>query len=231
MPPHAGSGWELKETGVTARLRGLSPVSRDVVWASGSEGTVLRTVDGGRTWLDVSPPGTDGLQFRDVEAFDARRAVVLSIGEGADSRIYRTEDGGQYLESDLHQRRAEGLLRLRGVLRQAARAGDERPGGRQVQDSRHRGRRAELAGRCPPAECPRRCPARAGFAASGQCLVTSGGRDVWLASGGAERCGVPLTRPGTHLDGGRHADPGGRPGARRVRGGLPRRAARGRGGR
>lgn len=88
-------GWELKETGVTARLRGLSPVSRDVVWASGSEGTVLRTVDGGRTWLDVSPPGTDGLQFRDVEAFDARRAVVLSIGEGADSRIYRTENGGR----------------------------------------------------------------------------------------------------------------------------------------
>ncbi|MGV9378231.1 hypothetical protein ACWDRB_20575 [Nonomuraea sp. NPDC003707] len=30
-----------------------------------------------------------------IEAFDERRAVALSIGEGTDSRVYRTEDGGR----------------------------------------------------------------------------------------------------------------------------------------
>ena len=70
-----GPRWELKETGSTARFRGLSAVGRDTAWVAGSEGTVLRTVDGGRHWADVSPPGAAELQFRDIEAFDARRAT------------------------------------------------------------------------------------------------------------------------------------------------------------
>ena len=35
------------------------------------------------------------LDFRDVEAFDANTAYVLSIGEGENSRIYKTIDGGK----------------------------------------------------------------------------------------------------------------------------------------
>src|SRR5438094_3977444 len=60
--------WTLVDTGSYARLRGLAAVSRDVAWASGSGGTVLRTVDGGRSWRPVGPPGTADLQFRDIEA-------------------------------------------------------------------------------------------------------------------------------------------------------------------
>lgn len=89
-PPH----WELKETGTDVRFRGLAAVSRNSAWLAGSAGTVLRTGDGGRTWRNVSPPGAQDLQFRDIEAFDARRAVVLAIGEGEASRVYRTGDGG-----------------------------------------------------------------------------------------------------------------------------------------
>src|SRR5687767_12194745 len=87
--------WELTPTGSTARLRGLSAVSGTVAWASGSMGTVLRTVDAGATWQSVGPPGTSTLQFRDIEAFGPNTALILSIGEGTDSRIYRTTDGGQ----------------------------------------------------------------------------------------------------------------------------------------
>jgi photosystem II stability/assembly factor-like uncharacterized protein len=88
--------WSLRPTGTTERFRGLAPVSRSVAWVSGTNGTVLRTTDGGATWADVSPDGmgTELLQFRDIEAFDARRAVILSIGEGSDSRILVTDDGG-----------------------------------------------------------------------------------------------------------------------------------------
>src|SRR5204862_3614676 len=72
--------WELTPTGSTARLRGLSVVSRTVAWASGTGGTVLRTTDGGATWASVGPPGTSTLQFRDIEATSDRHAVILSIG-------------------------------------------------------------------------------------------------------------------------------------------------------
>src|SRR5689334_14296069 len=82
--------WELKPTGTDAQFRGLSAVSGQVAWVSGSKGTVLRTVNGGRSWESVGPPGTEALEFRDIEAFDARNAVVLSIGNGEASRIYRT---------------------------------------------------------------------------------------------------------------------------------------------
>ena len=60
----------------------------------GWPGRVFRTTDGGRTWEDVSPPGTEGLLFRDVEARSAEKAVILAIGPGDASRIYRTTDGG-----------------------------------------------------------------------------------------------------------------------------------------
>ncbi len=69
---HPDPSWELKDTGVQARLRGLDVVTSKVVWASGSEGTVIRTTDGGRSWSSVGPPDTAALQFRDIEAFDRR---------------------------------------------------------------------------------------------------------------------------------------------------------------
>ncbi|HEX6339578.1 hypothetical protein [Umezawaea sp.] len=47
-------------------------------------------VDGGATWTSVGPPDTAALEFRDVEAFDARFAT----GGGASARVLRSSDGG-----------------------------------------------------------------------------------------------------------------------------------------
>src|SRR5947209_5383244 len=87
--------WTPQKSGTDARLRGLSVVDANVVWASGTKGTVLRTIDGGANWQKKVVPGAGDLDFRDIEAFDARRAVVLAIGEGEKSRIYKTVDGGE----------------------------------------------------------------------------------------------------------------------------------------
>jgi photosystem II stability/assembly factor-like uncharacterized protein len=54
----------------------------------------VRTVDGGRSWQDITPPSDEKLTFRDVEAFDRNCALVLAAGVGTASRIYRTTDGG-----------------------------------------------------------------------------------------------------------------------------------------
>lgn len=90
-----GFGQWVKQTVKTkAAFRGLSVVSDKVVWASGTGGTVIRTVDGGATWKVMTVPDAGKLDFRDIEAFDADTAYILSIGNGDSSRIYKTTDGG-----------------------------------------------------------------------------------------------------------------------------------------
>jgi photosystem II stability/assembly factor-like uncharacterized protein len=61
---------------------------------SGRQGTWLRTTNGGTSWTSGRVPGADSLEFRDVHALDANNAYLLSIGNGPQSRIYRTSDGG-----------------------------------------------------------------------------------------------------------------------------------------
>jgi photosystem II stability/assembly factor-like uncharacterized protein len=89
------SQWIKQTVNTTASFRGLSVVNDKVVWASGTGGTVIRTVDGGKAWDVIVVPGAEKLDFRDIEAFDANTAYILSIGNGADSRIYKTVDGGK----------------------------------------------------------------------------------------------------------------------------------------
>jgi photosystem II stability/assembly factor-like uncharacterized protein len=85
--------WEIQFSGTSAGLRGVAAVDAVTAWASGSEGTVLRTVDGGETWTRKKVPGAEGVDFRDIEAFDAQTAVVMGIASPA--RIFRTADGGE----------------------------------------------------------------------------------------------------------------------------------------
>src|SRR5690349_22639163 len=78
----------VRPSNTTESLRGLSTPSAKVAWASGTHGTYLRSTDGGRTWHSAQVPGAEELDFRDVEAFSTREAVLLSSGDGDRSRIY-----------------------------------------------------------------------------------------------------------------------------------------------
>src|SRR5215470_13170807 len=79
----------------TESLRGVSAVSAQVVWASGTHGTYLRTLDGGKVWTPAQVPGAESLDFRDVEAFSADEAFLLAAGPGEQSRIYKTVEAGR----------------------------------------------------------------------------------------------------------------------------------------
>jgi photosystem II stability/assembly factor-like uncharacterized protein len=89
--------WQPQTSGVTARLRGVSAVSAQVAWASGANGTLLRTIDGGAHWSLLPPPArAEKLDFRDIDAVSELVAYALSIGSGDTSRVYKTTDGGAH---------------------------------------------------------------------------------------------------------------------------------------
>jgi len=91
---YAQSPWEMQDSHTKAGLRGIHAVDANVAWASGTEGTILRTVDGGTNWTKCPVP-SDGekLDFRGVWAWSADEAMVMSAGPGELSRMYKTTDG------------------------------------------------------------------------------------------------------------------------------------------
>jgi photosystem II stability/assembly factor-like uncharacterized protein len=97
--------WRLMQAATTSNLGGVHVVDREIVWAVGgfdrpsdlepqTPGVVVRTVDRGHSWEDVTPPGGEQMIFHDVKAFGRNLAFVLALGSGEDSKIYRTDDGG-----------------------------------------------------------------------------------------------------------------------------------------
>src|SRR3954447_5901637 len=86
--------WEIETSNTTADLRGIHSIGNGVAWASGTNGTVLRTEDSGYVWQSCAiPPGAEKLDFRGVQGFDANTAIVMSSGKGDLSRLYKTTDG------------------------------------------------------------------------------------------------------------------------------------------
>jgi photosystem II stability/assembly factor-like uncharacterized protein len=84
----------MQDAHSTADLRGIHNVGNGVAWASGTNGTVLRTLDNGATWTACSvPTDAEKLDFRGIQAFDANTAIVMSSGKGDLSRLYKTTDG------------------------------------------------------------------------------------------------------------------------------------------
>jgi photosystem II stability/assembly factor-like uncharacterized protein len=185
--------WQLTPTGVTARFRGLSAISRSVAWASGSLGTVLRTTDGGRTWQNVSPPGLTDLQFRDIQAFDARTAVILSIGEGEASRVYRTTDGGAHWTETFRNAEPTAFYDCLAFFdhRHGLALSDPVGGKFRILSTSDGGASWTVL---PNDGMPPALDGEFAFAASGQCITASGGRDAWIATGGGAQARVLHSR-------------------------------------
>lgn len=192
----AGEPLELvltpQASGTTALLQAVSPVSTDVVWVSGHDATYARTQDGGESWEAAVMAGEEGLQFRDVEAFDENTAYLMSAGTGDLSRIYRTDDGGKTWDHQYTASHPEAFLDCmafwdeeRGLV-----YGDAVDGVPFLLQTENGG---ESWSRVPREVLPPSQEGEGGFAASGTCVTTGEGGKAWIAMGNAEKARVLWT--------------------------------------
>jgi hypothetical protein len=84
---------QLLDSSQKASYRGLSVVDNNIVWVSGSNGTVGRSIDGGRNWEWLKVKGYEKRDFRDIEAFDKNTAIILAVAEPG--LILKTKNGGK----------------------------------------------------------------------------------------------------------------------------------------
>lgn len=84
---------EELQTNSASSLRGLVVVNENVIWASGSQGTVMISENSGESWKLMQVPGAEENDFRSIHAWDKNRALVFGIA-GPDFG-YLTEDGGE----------------------------------------------------------------------------------------------------------------------------------------
>jgi photosystem II stability/assembly factor-like uncharacterized protein len=89
-------------------FRGLSVVNDRVIWICGNGGFVCRSEDGGQTFDTMRVAGFETSDFRDIEAFDDRTAVVMAAG--APAVILRTADGGRKWKTVFRDDRPEVFL-------------------------------------------------------------------------------------------------------------------------
>jgi photosystem II stability/assembly factor-like uncharacterized protein len=180
----AGVTWHQTRVGSDQELRGLDAINGRTAWVSGDAGGVWLTTDRGQHWKDVAPPHSSKLLFRDVEATDARHALILAVGTKTASRIYRTTDGGRTWTKTFVNHTKKAFYDCMAMW----------PGGRvglamsDPVNGKFRVIRTTNGGRSwtvvPRRGMPKAAKGEFGFAASGTCLVTAGHKRAWIASGG-----------------------------------------------
>jgi photosystem II stability/assembly factor-like uncharacterized protein len=74
-------------------FRGLSVPNDQNIWASGSHGTIAKSLNGGKTFTISAIEGYENSDFRDIEAFDENTAIVMS--SGTPTFILKTTNGGK----------------------------------------------------------------------------------------------------------------------------------------
>lgn len=192
-PTNTTYQWTLTATNSTQQFRGLSPVSDRVIWVSGTNGTVLRSTNRGADWKNVSPKflpseNSTTFQFRDIQAWSSKSAVVLSIGEGNASRIYHTSDGGQTWAQTFVNEEATAFYdcmafeKGHGKENHGLAMSDPVDGKFRLIETWDGGRSWNVL---PSATSPLALTGEFGFAASGTCIEAAAGR-WYIATGGVD---------------------------------------------
>jgi len=171
----------IDTSGYNSNFRGLFAVSNKVAWATGSNGTVGKTTDGGITWSFQKVLDSTKSEIRDVEAWDENNAIILSVKDPA--QILKTNDGGNtwkaVFTASNHSTFLNGFAfwdRNNGIA-----YGDPIHGHFEIFTTSDGGDSwQELA----PEHAPKATKNEAGFASSGTGIFTGKKGKVWFCTGG-----------------------------------------------
>ena len=175
--------WQKQNVNTDAGFRGLSVVNQNVIWASGTNGTVIRTIDGGKNWSVLKVPEAEKLDFRDIEAFDENTAYILSIGNGEASRIYKTIDGGKTWKLQFKNTNEKAFFDALAFWDKdnGMAMSDPVDGNYFLIETNDGGENWRIA---DTEKMDNAKTGEAAFAASGTCLLTQGKNTIFLVSGG-----------------------------------------------
>ncbi|MGB8540945.1 MAG: hypothetical protein WCD49_04830 [Candidatus Acidiferrales bacterium] len=186
--------WSVQTSGIDTNLRGISAensvdangTDHITVWASGSNGVILFSSDLGKTWKRLHVVGGDSLDFRSIVAFDAKRAYVMSSGNGDQSRIYETKDGGKTWKREFAGKNPSLFLDALVCSSQCYALSDPVDGKFLLLSDHNNGTWSELPGDGMPAALP----GEGAFAASGTSLALGGDGAMYFGTGGAKAARV-----------------------------------------
>ena len=160
-------------------IRGLSVVDDKTAWISGSKGYIAQTTDGGTTWNWQQIKGYEKSDFRDIEAFNDKEAVIMSSGSPA--YILKTTDGGKTWQEKYQKTDTTYFLdamdfadRLHGYI-----LGDPINNKFLLLETKDGGETWSESTNPPDA-----LSGEASFAASGTCLRVQKDGAIYIASGG-----------------------------------------------
>ena len=178
---NADDVWQSFETRTQASLRGLAAVSKDVAWACGSQGTIIQTIDGGKTWLLHSIPNLQSVEIRSIHAWDSDHAIVATAGQPA--LILKTVDRGVTWKTTYENKSPQAFFD--GLKFWNERSGiafsDPVDGGLLIVKTDDGGDSWKAVA---ASAIPKMDRGEAGFAASNSSLHTFGNQLAWIGLGG-----------------------------------------------
>lgn len=178
--------WKIQKTNTTASFRGISAISSDICWVSGSNGTIIKTTNAGETWEKLTiPTGADSIDFRDIQAFSSRVAYAMSAGPGETSKIYKTIDGGKSWQHQFTNTYKDGFFTAISFWNESHGIvlSDPVEGTHYILTTEDGGKSWN---RVDPKNIPKTVKDEYGFAASGSNMTIREGGHVWIGSGGSK---------------------------------------------
>ncbi len=179
--------WQIIDVGTKSNMRAVQAISPTICWIGGSNGTILKTQNGGKTWITYRVPHADSLDFRDIHVFDKQNALAMSAGLSQDgkAKIFRTEDGGEHWNI-VYETSQVGVF-LDGMAfwdkNTGICQGDPIEGRFFVLKTMDGGKTWQ---ELPVNDRPLALPNEASFAASGTSLVANGKGEAYIGTGGAK---------------------------------------------
>lgn len=176
---------KILQQGQPCSIRGLSVVDNRTAWVSGSKGHVAITHNGGKSWTWQQIKGFEQSDFRDIEAFSDREAIVISSGTPA--LILKTTDGGIIWK--LKYRNADPAYFFDAISffkpRHGLIMGDPINGKFLLLETKNKGKDWKELKIAPDA-----LPGEAAFAASGTCLLVKKYQNsaAFVTGGSTSRC-------------------------------------------